>query len=154
MTKILLCIIFTIGMTNMPVITLSQDIKSDTSMNHKILGLRTCAYMVPDLAAATQWYTKAFGIEPYFNEPFYVGFNIGGYELGLMPSEEKPVEAANILTYWGVNDIQAVYDSFLQLGAEVHEEPTNVGGPLMVASVRDPWGNVIGFIYNPVFKLE
>ena len=52
------------------------------------LGLRTCIYPVPDLAAAKAWYARAFGVEPYFDEPFYVGFEIGGYELGLIPAQE------------------------------------------------------------------
>ena len=45
-------------------------------------GLRTAAYPVPDLEAGKKWYTEALGVEPYFSEPFYVGFDIGGYELG------------------------------------------------------------------------
>lgn len=49
------------------------------------LGLRTCIYRVPDLATATKWYSNALGIKPYFDMPFYVGFNVGGYELGLQP---------------------------------------------------------------------
>ena len=52
-----------------------------------ILGLRTALYSVPDLAKARDWYAKAFGVQPYFDEPFYVGFSIGGYELGLDPDE-------------------------------------------------------------------
>jgi len=50
-----------------------------------ILGLRTVIYHVPDLQRAKAWYSTAFGVQPYFDEPFYVGFNIGGYELGLDP---------------------------------------------------------------------
>ena len=49
----------------------------------KILGLRTVIYHVPDLPRAKEWYAKAFGVKPYFDEPFYVGFSVGGYELGL-----------------------------------------------------------------------
>jgi catechol 2,3-dioxygenase-like lactoylglutathione lyase family enzyme len=49
-------------------------------------GLRTVIYRVPDLTRAKAWYSEAFGIQPYFDEPFYVGFNIGGYELGLDPN--------------------------------------------------------------------
>lgn len=133
----------------------AQELKTDTVMHEKILGLRTCAYKVTDLDMAKKWYADAFGVKPYFDEPFYVGFNIGGYELGLLPSEEKAPEGAeNILTYWGVENVQEVFDAFLKLGAEPHEEPHSVGEPLVVASVRDPWGNVIGFIYNPVFSIE
>ncbi len=116
------------------------------------LGLRTTIYRVPDLGAAKSWYEKAFEKPPYFDEPFYVGFNIGGFELGLLPQEsESTAIADNIMSYWGVEDIQASYQHLLALGASSHEIPTNVGGPLMVASVRDPWGNVIGIIYNPAF---
>lgn len=56
-------------------------------MNTRILGLRTTIYKVSDLAKAKVWYMKAFGVAPYFDEPYYVGFNIGGYELGLQREE-------------------------------------------------------------------
>ena len=118
------------------------------------LGLRTTIYKVRDLQAARDWYAKAFRTAAYFDEPFYVGFNIGGYELGLQP-EEEPVtdKGENVLSYWGVEDIHSEYQQLLDLGATAHEAPQNVGGELMVASVRDPWGNVIGLIYNPYFKV-
>lgn len=119
-----------------------------------ILGLRTCIYKVPDLAKAIEWYNKAFSAEPYFNEPFYVGYNIGGYELGLQPGESDPTPISkNIYTYWGVDDIQKIHKHMIDQGATTDEAPTNVGGDMMVASVIDPWGNVIGLIYNPYFKL-
>lgn len=119
------------------------------------LGLRTTVYLVADLAEAKEWYSKAFETKPYFDEPFYVGFNIGGYELGLLP-EEKPttIKTKSVLSYWGVNEIDKMYQHLLSLGATEDEKPTNVGGELMVASVIDPWGNLIGLIYNPAFKLE
>ena len=120
-------------------------------MKSQILGLRTVIYRVPDLNAAKKWYAQAFGKEPYFDEPFYVGFNIGGYELGLQPDEATT--GSNILTYWGVEDMDTEYKKFLNLGASVHEAPENVGGELIVATVKDPWGNIIGLIFNPEFKL-
>jgi lactoylglutathione lyase len=116
-----------------------------------MFGLRTAVYRVDDLEAAKKWYSKAFKTEPYFDEPYYVGFNIAGYELGLQP--DKSVKGDSILAYWGVEDIQAEYNSFIKLGAIEHEKPMNVGGELMVCSVKDPWGNIIGLIYNPYFKL-
>jgi lactoylglutathione lyase len=119
-----------------------------------ILGLRTVVYMVNDLNKAKDWYSKAFGNEPYFDEAFYVGFNIGGYELGLLPEEKaKEGKCEGAIAYWGVESIDSVFKEMISLGAEVHEKPTNVGGELMVASLVDPWGNIIGLIYNPVFKL-
>jgi predicted enzyme related to lactoylglutathione lyase len=120
-----------------------------------MLGLRTAIYKVPNLETAKAWYAKAFQKEPYFDEPFYTGFNIGGYELGLLPAESQvSAQAENIMVYWGVEDIQAEYQRILDLGATEHEAPNNVGGELMVASVRDPWGNVLGLIYNPYFKVN
>jgi len=118
-----------------------------------MLGLRTTIYRVNDLNKAKTWYAKAFEVAPYFEEPFYVGFNIKGYELGLLPEEGQSSKGENVLSYWGVEDIQKVYKHLLSLGATTHEKPTNVGGELMVATVKDPWNNIIGIIYNPDFKL-
>ena len=119
-----------------------------------MLGLRTTCYVVSDLTKATEWYSKAFGTNPYFNESFYVGFNIQGFELGLLPVKKlKDKETDSALSYWGVENINKTYQHLLDLGATKHEKPTNVGGELMVASVYDPWNNIIGIIYNPEFKL-
>lgn len=120
-------------------------------METKILGLRTVGYKVADINKAKEWYSKAFDTAPYFDQPFYVGFNIGGYELGLQPDDS--VKGDNIVTYWGVEDINSEYERFLSLGAAEHEAPQNVGGEIVVASVKDPWNNIIGLIYNPEFKL-
>lgn len=132
--------------------------QTDSTKNmekQNILGLRTTIYKVGDIEKAKKWYAIAFGIEPYWDEPFYVGFNIGGYELGLLPEENPTTEKAeSVVTYWGVNEIEKVYNHFLESGAIENEKPHSVGGPLMVATVKDPWGNVIGLIYNPEFKLK
>lgn len=116
-------------------------------------GLRTVVYKVPDLAQAKLWYSEAFGTKPYFDEPFYVGFNIGGYELGLQPLEEDSV-GTNVITYWGVDGITETYKKLLDMGAQSHEALTNVGGPVEIASIFDPWQNIIGIIYNPTFKIS
>lgn len=114
-----------------------------------MLGLRTVIYRVADITAAKDWYTKAFSQQPYFDQPFYVGYNIGGYELGLQPDEA--VTGDNVLAYWGVSNIEEEYQRLLSLGGTEHEKPTNVGGEIVVATVKDPWGNVLGLIYNPAF---
>ena len=120
-----------------------------------ILGLRTVIYKVSDLEAAKLWYNKVFGTAPYFDEPFYVGYNIGGYELALQPEEVAPaVKTENIETYWGVNNVESEYERFLELGAVMHGAPRDVGGNIVVATVKDPWGNIIGLIYNPHFSLD
>ena len=120
-----------------------------------MLGLRTTIYKVGDIVKAKDWYSKAFNTIPYFDEPFYVGFNIAGYELGLQPEEHAMGEKAeSVVAYWGVEDMDGSYQHFLDIGATENEPPTNVGGELLTATVKDPFGNVIGLIYNPYFKLE
>lgn len=120
-------------------------------MNSSLLGLRTAIYKVSDIAKAKEWYAKALQIEPYFDQPFYVGFNVGGYELGLQP-ENVPV-GENIAVFWGVENIDQEFKHFLECGATEVEKPMAVGEGIMVATVKDPWGNLFGFIYNPNFKL-
>lgn len=121
-------------------------------MKKEFLGLRTVVYKVGNLQEAKEWYAKAFDLKPYFDEAFYIGFNVGGYELGLLPEENPTNEKTESgIAYWGVEDAQKSYDKLIKLGATMHEEPHDVG--VIVASVKDPWGNIIGIIYNPHFKL-
>ena len=120
-----------------------------------MLGLRTVVYMVDDLSKAKDWYMKAFNALPYYDTPYYVGFNIGGFELGLHPKEKiKGTDNGTVQTYWGVEDIHKTYQMLMDLGAAEHEKPNNVGGEIIIASVYDPWKNIIGIIYNPDFKIE
>lgn len=124
-------------------------------MINPILGLRTTIYKVADLDKAKEWYGKAFQAKPYFDEPFYVGFNIAGYELGLLPDDMAGAsKTTNVLSYWGVENIVVEFERFIALGAVENTAPTNVGGDIMTAEVIDPWGNAIGLIYNPEFKGE
>lgn len=124
-------------------------------MQNEFLGLRTVIYFVPDVEKAKQWYSEVFHTSPYYDTPYYVGYNIGGYELGLHPDEKNVTgKTENVQTYWGVNDIHASYNRLLSLGATAHNAPQNVGGEIIVASVKDPWDNIIGIIYNPDFKAE
>ncbi len=118
------------------------------------LGLRTVVYYVSDVAKARDWYAGVLGIQPYFDEPFYVGFTVGGYELGLHPIDKATeINGKYATVYWGVEDVAATYASLLAAGATPYEEPENVGGDIVVAAVKDPWGNAFGLIYNPHFKL-
>ncbi len=123
--------------------------------NSPMLGLRTVVYMVDDLNKAKNWYGKVFNAKPYYDTPYYVGFNIGGYELGLHPKEKtNKTDNGTVLSYWGVEDVQKVYQKLIKMGASKHEEPNNVGGDIMLATVYDPWKNIIGIIYNPDFKIQ
>lgn len=120
----------------------------------QLQGLRTTIYKVQDIDKAKQWYASILGIAPYFDEPFYVGFSVAGYELGLQPAEtEAKNAAANVVVYWGVADVQAAYTLLLAQGAFPLEEPADVGGGIVVATVTDPWGNAFGIICNPYFSL-
>lgn len=122
-------------------------------MQAPFLGLRTVIYRVDDLERATAWYTQALGFPPYFNQPYYVGFNVGGYELGLQPEEDAGAEKAeNVEAYWGVNQIDAEYARLIGLGATARRDPMEVGGDIWVASLKDPWGNLLCLIQNPHFQ--
>lgn len=124
-------------------------------MQNEFLGLRTAIYKVPDMEKAKQWYTDVFQITPYFDMPFYAGFNIAGYELGLQPEEKNEInKSENVEMYWGVTDVDASYKRLIALGARAHQPPQNVGEQIIVATVKDPWSNIIGIIYNPTFKLQ
>lgn len=117
------------------------------------LGLRTVIYKVGDIEKAKTFYTKILGFQPYFDELFYVGYNVAGYELGLQPDDFTGKTADNVEAYWGVTDIHSSFEQLLNDGAAAHSEPQNVGGDIYVATVKDPWGNLIGIIQNPHFTL-
>jgi predicted enzyme related to lactoylglutathione lyase len=117
------------------------------------LGLRTVIYRVPDMARARAWYASALAMQPYFDEPFYVGFNVGGFELGLQPDTARAPGGAGGVAYWGVNDADGALARLLGLGATLHEGVRDVGGGIRVATVRDPFGNVLGIIQNPNFRI-
>jgi predicted enzyme related to lactoylglutathione lyase len=118
-------------------------------------GLRTAIYHVGDLDRAKGWYGEVLGKEPYFDEPFYVGFDVGGFELGLQPDEDgAPRSSTGVVVYWGVDDAEAALARLLELGATGRGGVQDVGESIRVASVLDPSGNVFGIIENPHFSLE
>jgi catechol 2,3-dioxygenase-like lactoylglutathione lyase family enzyme len=119
-------------------------------MTLALQGLRTVIHPVADLDAAKAWWTALLGFGPYFDEPFFVGFEVAGYELGLLP-DGNPADGAQ--TYWGVSDAQAAVDAAVALGAEVYAPPTDVGEGIVTALVRNPQGSLVGFIVNPHFRL-
>lgn len=120
----------------------------DPAMTITALGLRTVIYPAPDLDASKAWFSALLGATPTFDSPFYVGFDVGGYELGLRPDIALTDGA---LTYWGVEDVTAAVATALDAGASVHEQAQEVGGGIVVATVRSPQGVVVGFIHHPHF---
>lgn len=119
-------------------------------MSIRLLGLRSVIYPVADLAAATSWWTSLLGVEPYFDQPFYVGFAVAGYELGLLP-DANPADGA--LTYWGVQSVPDAMAEAMAVGAVEHTAATEVGDGIVTGSVLTGHGSIVGFIHNPHFQL-
>lgn len=115
----------------------------------KLLGLRTLIYPSNDLAADIEWWTKQLGYGPYFNEPFYAGFEVAGYELGLDPNADM---TEGPRTYFGAENVETAVDELLNNGCTIHEPITNTGGDVIVATVKKPNGQLLGLIYNPHFN--
>src|SRR4051812_15734531 len=118
-------------------------------------GLRTAIFKVSDLDKAKAWYSEVLGFAPYFDEPFYVGFSVGGFELGLdpnAPNAPSAAECAGGVAYWGVADIGVSVAHFTNVGATIRSAVQDVGGGIRVATVADPFGNVVGLIENPHFN--
>jgi predicted enzyme related to lactoylglutathione lyase len=125
----------------------------DIMTGSPLLGLRTAGYHVADLDSAKRWYTELLGYGPYFDEPFYVGFDVGGYELGLNPDTSRVQQGAGgTVLYWGVTDADAVLARLLELGATEVVGVEDVGGGIRHAIVTDPFGNLFGIIENPNFR--
>ena len=116
-------------------------------------GLRTVIYAVADIEKAKSWYSEALSQQPYYSQPYYVGFNVGGFELGLDPDTSGVTPGNNAVAYWGVADAEAAYARLLGLGARENKALQDVGEGILVGSVKDPFGNVLGIIQNPSFKL-
>ena len=122
-------------------------------------GLSTVNYVAGDVAAAVDWYTEVLGADPYFSRsagrtPAYVEFRIGDYqhELGIIDRRfagpGRPGEPGGAIVYWHVDDVQASFGRLLALGAAVAEEPIERGPGFVTASVIDPFGNLLGVMYN------
>ena len=107
--------------------------------------LRTVIYTAKDLPATKEWYIKATGQQPYFDELYYVGFDINGFELGLDPNASSG-PGNQTVSYWAVDDTEAVSKKLVAIGGTVIQPRTNVGGEIHVAIIADPFGNHIGLI--------
>ncbi len=123
-------------------------------------GLTTVAYRADDWAAAKAWYTEFLGLEPYFDRPGYAEFRVGDHEheLGILDArfidmlggQQVPAEGrSGSVVYWHVDDVDAAIERALDLGATLHHPPRDFGEGFIGASVVDPFGNLLGFMYNP-----
>jgi predicted enzyme related to lactoylglutathione lyase len=123
-------------------------------------GLTTISFYADDLDAARRWYTELLGIEPYFERsgpdgrPAYLEFRVGDYqhELGLIDSRYAPGGAqpgpGGAIAFWHVDDLTATFERLLSMGAKQYEPPTERGEGFVTASVVDPFGNILGIMYN------
>ena len=122
-------------------------------------GLSTVSFFADDVTAAQAWYAELLGIEPYFarpaqGTPAYVEFRIGDYqhELGILDrrfaAPGRPDQPGGAIVYWHVDDVRASFARLLALGAAAHEEPVERGPGFVTASVIDPFGNLLGVMYN------
>lgn len=122
-------------------------------------GLTTITYYAADVPAAVQWYRDLLGADPYFRRPeegppAYVEFRVGDHqhELGILDRRFAPPSAptgtGGVISYWAVDDVQAAHRRLLELGANEHDPPTERGPGFVTASVVDPFGNLLGVMYN------
>jgi catechol 2,3-dioxygenase-like lactoylglutathione lyase family enzyme len=130
-------------------LTNATDLGTVRSLRVSISG--ALIYPAPQLDAAKQWWTDLLGIEPYFDRPFYVGFQVGGYELALMPDAD-PADGA--LVYWGVPDVAEAVASAVEAGSTEHTPVADVGDGIVTATVRTPGGTILGLTFNPNFSLD
>ncbi|NML42094.1 VOC family protein [Chitinophaga sp. G-6-1-13] len=120
-----------------------------------IRGVATISFYAADHDAAKQWYTEVLGMAPYFDVPGYAEFRIGDYqhELGIIDSRYAPPGATNgpagAVLYWHTDDLKGTLDRLIALGATEYQPITDRGHGFVTASVTDPFGNILGIMYNP-----
>jgi predicted enzyme related to lactoylglutathione lyase len=107
-------------------------------------NVRLVVYPVKDLDAAKTLFTALLGTEPYADSPYYVGYRAGDQEIGLDPHGHT--KSAGPIAYWEVPDIKVGVDQLVAAGAEMQQEPKDVGGGKLIALLKDASGNVIGLM--------
>ncbi|MCG5220624.1 VOC family protein [Streptosporangium sp. KLBMP 9127] len=117
-------------------------------------GMTTISYWAEDHAEAVRWYTELLGMSPYFERPGYAEFRIGDFqhELGLIDSRYAPEGVASgpagAIMYWHVDNVAATLERLISMGAKLLDPLTERGPGFVTASVADPFGNILGVMYN------
>jgi predicted enzyme related to lactoylglutathione lyase len=125
----------------------------------KLRGVATLSLWAADHEAAVAWYSRVLGLEPYFARPGYVEYRIGDHEteIGIIDSKYAPhlvhpQGPSGVVVYWHVDDVTAAFDRLLTLGATQLEAPQDRGHGFVTATVVDPFGNILGVMYNPHYQ--
>ncbi|WP_369241068.1 VOC family protein [Streptomyces sp. R21] len=111
-------------------------------------GLKTIIYPVKDLARTKPLFSALLGVEPYADEPYYVGYKDAGQDVGLDPNGHAKGMTGPV-PYWHVSDIRATLAGLVEAGAELLQDVQDVGGGKLIASVKDADGNLIGITQDP-----
>jgi len=129
-------------------------------------GLTTVSFWAADLAAAKQWYSDLLGSPPYFERLgpdgslAYIEFRLGDYqhEVGIIDSRYAPAGwtagVTGAIVYWHVDEIAATFAKLLTHGAKEHMGITPSESGFVTASVIDPFGNILGIMYNPHYVAD
>ncbi|GAA3799242.1 VOC family protein [Streptomyces chiangmaiensis] len=112
-------------------------------------GLTTIIYPVKDLDRAKALFRALLDVEPYADEPYYVGFRVAGQDVGLDPNGHAKGMTGPV-PYWQVSDLRARLAALLDAGGELLQDVKDVGGGKLIASVKDADGNLVGLVQEPV----
>lgn len=107
-------------------------------------GVKTIIYPVRDMTRAKTQFCTLLGVEPYSDQPYYVGFKVGDQDIGLVPNSPE----ASTTAFYHVADIKQILQSLVDAGSQILREIKDVGGGRLVASVRDPEGNIVGLVQD------
>jgi predicted enzyme related to lactoylglutathione lyase len=110
-------------------------------------GIKTVLHPVTDLEAAKAVYTALLGAEPAQDASYYVGYQVAGQNIGLVPNGAKQGMTSPV-AYWHVPDIEAKLAEVTAAGGKLKDAVRDVGGGRLVATFTDPDGNVLGVLQD------
>lgn len=105
-------------------------------------GIKTILYPVKDMAQAKTLFCKLLEVEPYADQPYYIGFKVNDQDIGLVPNNPE----GGVVAFFHVDDIKNSLQILLDAGAEVIQDIKNVGGGRLIATAKDKEGNIIGLV--------
>jgi predicted enzyme related to lactoylglutathione lyase len=107
-------------------------------------GIKTVIYPTNDITQAKAVFGKLLGVDPYADQPYYVGFKIGDQDIGLVPNNPE----SGMTAFFHVDDIKNSLQILVDAGAQIIQDVKNVGGGRLIASARDKDNNIIGLVQN------